>query len=790
MTDDFPDEILKLPSQVSNKDTGSRLSDALDARRLLTLALQEDEVRSMQRAIVKGCYDGNAPYNQRRLNEQGRAWECNLNFMGLEGTVDSSRIPYYALFSGVPTYANFRTKYRPDEGEATRWDLKTAELFTDLLNRWKEFKWNMQASQFEMIFEGWGPLIFEDPADWRFSAIPARHVLVPQESRSCITNKMPWIMVLVPYRVHELYAKIKNESAASARGWNVENVRQAILSGTKGYDGDANRTWKDQPWEKWQQKYKNKELYASYTDCDVIRCAHIFVQEYSGKISQYTFTEAGIYKDDTKGDELGFLFEDKNRFDNYNQAMNVAFQNTGDGTWHSVRGVGLKSFKHEEVRNRLDCRLINNAFLASSLVLQSGDAKSNQKLQLMVNGSMTMIPPGTTLQQRQISGDIEGTMAVSRYIQNQLAQKIGTFNQRSISRDDGRGEQPTARQVELQAAKEGSLTASQIDNYYLELDCLYSETFRRVMKSSDPEAKQFREECEEAGIPKEALEKMQYVRANRLSGYGSPQMRKLAMQESMPLVPMLNERGKNAWLNEAIATVGGADKVTSWNPPMEEPDIDEAMAVMENSMLEAGEVPLVISGMDHVAHLDIHLQKAGEELGPLKQAVEEGQEIDPQTLQKAFEYVSALGKHTEDHLSKIENDPSRKQQVELFNGEIKLLTSFHGKLRSAIRAAQAAQAQKARQDAQAQQLSALDQAKQQSAQLDMEIKAAKAENDIRIKNEKASNQNNLKRWQVGQTNQLNTAKTVEQIRLDRIKTAADVQQKKLNGTKSNGSKKK
>lgn len=784
---EVPEELLKLPDQVKNKETGTRLETALEARRILDCALQEDEARSIQRAIVKGCYDGNAPYNQRKLNEQGRAWEANLNFMGLEGIVDSSRIPYYSLFSGVPTYAQFRTYHRPEEGLASQWDLKTAELFTELLNRWQEFKWNMQASQFEMIFEGWGPLIFDD--DWRVSAVPARHILVPQESRSCLSEKMPFILVLVPYRVHELYAKIKNEKGAEAKGWKVENVQSAILRGTKGWNGNQDQTWKDQPWEKWQQKFKNKELMASYTDCDVIKCAHIFVKEYSGKISHKIFTHASVFKEDDKNNELGFLYEDNNKYDSYKQCMNIAFQNTGDGTWHSVRGTGLKSFKHEEVRNRLDCRIINNVFLGSSLVLQSGDAKTNQKLQLMVNGSITMIPPGTVLQTQQLNGQIEGPLAVSRYIQNQLAQKIGAFNQRSMSRDDGRGEMPTKAQVELQYSKENALNASQIDNYYDTLDCLYSEMFRRVMKSSDPEAKWFREQCEKSRIPKEALENMQYVRANRLSGYGSPQMRKMAMQESMPLVPMLNEKGKQAWLNEAIATVGGADKVSSWNPPMDEPDIDEAFAVLENDSLRNGSVPLVISGMDHVAHLDVHLQDAAERLGPLQQAVEEGQQVPPEELQSAFEYVSALGPHCEDHLSRIENDPSRKSLVQEFNGRIKLLTSFHGKLRSAIRAAQAQQAQEARENERAQALSALDQAKLQSAQLSMQIDAQKAQNDMRIKNEKAANQNNLKRWQVGQQNNLKTVQTAEQIRLDRIKTASQVSKDKMNGRKGNGSKK-
>lgn len=784
----IPPELLKLPDQVENKSTESRLASASDARSLLTQALREDQVRSYQRAIVKGCYDGNAPYNQRVLNEQGRGWECNLNWMGLEGIVDSSRIPYYALFSGVPTYATFRTKYKADEPDADLWNTIIADKFTCLLNRWKKFKWVMQASQFEMLFEGWGPVVWERPEDWRFQAIPAKSVLVPQESESVLSDKIPWVIVLCSYRVHELYDFIRDEEAAKARGWDVEAVKQAILNGTKGYDGNGSITWRDQPWEKWQQMYKNKELYASFTDCDIVCCAQIFLKEYSGKISQFIFSQSEIFDNEDQDAKGKFLFADLNRFKSYSECMNVAFQNTGDGTWHSVRGVGLKSFKHEEVGNRLKCRAINNGFLSTSIVLQSAGENTRQKLQLMINGMVTALPAGATYVDRRIAGDIEGVLALSRFLDNNLAQKIGHFQQRSIGRDDGRGEMPTAKHVELQASKEGSLSNAQIDNYYLELDSIYDETYRRVKTSSDPEAKRFRQDCIDAGVPEQALQEMEYVRANRLSGYGSPQMRKMAMQESMPLVPMLNEEGKNAWLNEAIATVGGADKVRIWNPPMQKTNRDMWDAQMENDSMQNGVVPFIVSGQNNVIHLQTHLQFAENKLAPLQEAIESGQQVDPSVLQEAFEYASILGPHCEEHLAKIENDNSRSGLAQMFKSKLNLIFSFHGKLRSAIRKAQAEAAQAAKEQEVATAIGLKTQMELQAAQQKMQIEAAEAQQGMAIKASKAQQQNALKRWQVGQKAQLDTITTAETIRLDRIKTAADVSQKKLNAPKGNGSK--
>jgi hypothetical protein len=782
---DVPLQLLALPEQVT-RSSESRLTSADDARNAVNKLLQEDEQRSYQRAIVKSCYDGNSPYNERKRRQDGNAWMCNLNFMGLEGIMDSARIPYYSLFSGVPVYAQFKTSYLRDTPDASIWDQQIAEYFTCLLNRWRQFKWHMQASQFEMLFEGWGPLMFEDDADWRFRAIPARAVLVPQGSPSCLDHRVPFIAIKCDYRIHELYKHIRNEDAAEKRGWNVDAVQFAIKCGTRGQNGDTTNM-RNQPWEEWQKRYKNKELMASYTEFDIINCVHLFVLEYTGKVSHFIVTYQSLSADSKA--ENNFLFKDVNRYDSYDQALNIAFQNTGDGSWHSVRGIGLKSFKSEEVRNRLNCRAVDNAFLASGMVLQGGDAQTTQKLQLRVNGAISYIPPGTTFVQHRMAGDIDGVLSVSRFLQNELAQKIGAFNQRSIGRTDGRGEVPTATQVEFAAAKEGSLSASQIDNYYLDLDALYSEVFRRVLISSDPEAKRFREDCLNAGIPMDALRNMEYVRANRQSGYGSPQMRKMAMQELMQLYPLLNQNGKNAALNELISASQGTDKITVFNPAMNAPDSDEWMATMENDKLHEGEIPVIISGMDHAVHLNIHLDDAEQRLMPLSQAVESGEPVDPESLNEAFQYVTALATHCEEHLAILDSNPAQKQLADVFEGQLKIITAFHGKLRSALRKAQSLQAQQAREQDQAVAMSALDQAKLQREQQGMALDNAKVQNDIQRKNIKTTADLSIKRWKAGQDNQLKTVKVAEDIRLDRIDTLASVQEKRLNTKNTNGSKK-
>lgn len=785
-----PGELLKLPDQLEKKADTSRLSTSGDAQSLLQLLVQEDMSRSYQRAIVKGCYDGNAPYNEARRRKEGMSWATNLNFLGLEGIIDSSRVPYYALFSGVPYYTCFKTGYDTQNPDNDRWNKAIEEKWTNLLDRWKQFRWHMQASQFEMLFEGWGPLIWENDASWKVRAIPARAVLVPKGAYSTVDERLPYIAVRCTYRIDELATFIQDEVSAKNRGWNLPAVRYAIKFATRGSGGSYQ--YRDQPWETWQQEFKNKELCASFTSADLVNCCHFYVKEYDGKISHFLVTEQpqSQAKDE---EEKGFLFKDVKRFDSYDQAMVVCFQNTGDSTWHSVKGIGLKSFKFEEVKNRLDCGVVDTAFMSGRLTLQCRDAKSMDKMQLMVHGNVNYIPPGTEVVQQRFGQDMDGMLAVSRYLDNKLNNKVGHFS-RNPSRDDGRGEQPTATQIEFQAANDTRLSGSQIDNYYQNLDSIYEEMFRRVLKGQDDEAKRFLRECEEAGVPREALTRMHSIKANRLSGYPSPQARTRATMDSMQLVPMMNEQGKANWLNEAIATIGGADKVGLWNPPVQIPTMDEAFATVENGTMTDGVQPKVVSGMNNVIHIQIHMAFAEEQLKPMQEQLEMGGQLDPAELQKAFEFVQILGSHVQEHLNAIGADPTRKDLVKLFTEQLRGLVAFHGKLRSAIKTVQQQSRQAAMEKEQANALGALDQAKVQSKQQDMALKQAKYENDTQIKKEKAVHQEQIKDFNATTENQRKTAVTVEGIRLDRVKTAAELQDKKVkskvNVPKKAGSKEK
>lgn len=763
---DIPNELLP-PEDVGKKSADTRMRDADGARSLVRKVIQEDEPRSRMRAVVKGMIDGNPPYREGARRAAGLEWTCNLNFMGGKAIMDKTSVPYYQLFNGVTNYAETRTAYQSDNPDHERWCNRIALRFHQTLKRWKGFDWNMQQCSYQMRLHGLGPYVFDRVDNWRFRAVESGNLLAPQGSASCIDERIPYLVLRVAYRAHELAEDIQDEKSASALGYDVECVKEAIKYAARNMASAEGYNWSVAPWEMFQKMLKNQDLNMSYTKADLVYCAHMFVMEYTGKVSHFIMTENAIVPDEPyPNNEIPtgkYLFKHPNRYDNYDEAIGAFFKDIGDGTWHSVRGYASDAFKHLESENRLMCRALDGAFIESSLVLQAPTQKVNEKLQLMQIGPVTFLPPGVTNIQSKLAGFLDGPITMMRVLQNNRATNIGQ-QAVSLSREDGRGEVPTATQINQQVTQDSSLNQGQMILWYLTADRLYDQIFARLAdpKTSDEEAKRFQRLCREDGVPPAALRDMEYVRANRASGYGSPQMRVMTDQQMMPLVPMLPEDGKQNYLEDAVAGIKGADKVERYVPRRHIPQQDDTIAALENAMIAGGRTPEISAGQNDVIHLHSHLGDAANTLEPVKEAMD-AEQADPQMLTEAFDYIQAGVPHYQQHLARINADPTRKGQAKLFEQQLQYIVGFHGKLRGALRQAQREAAIEAKQQQQATALSALDEARVQSMQTQMANATAKTANSIENSRLKTLNS-------IG----TNRVKLVEQVKTDRIKTAHEL----------------
>lgn len=788
MSDELPPPSLfglKTLDEKTLEAPDTRVEDAGSVRSIAMRMIIDDEPRSRERALTKGLLDGNSPYNAGKRKAAGQGWQANLNFMEGEASIDSAAVPYYQIFSGVKEYAVCKTKWGPDPQTTEKVGQRISQKFHQLLEGWREFDWHMQNCFREQLRWGYAPLVYDSGGSWKFKSIDSKAVMAMKDSASVVDDRQPCLMVIEKFTVSELWDKIKDEEAATAAGWNVPAVKRAIQKAAAGI-GNQQTPWSATPWEEWQRRFKNNDLYWTANGQDVYTY-RLLVKEFrkgATKISQFIVSQAPIYDDTPVGsgggtaekesDDAGFLFRHVDRYDSYSEALLVFFQNTGDGTWHSVRGMAMKGFKHWDASNRLKCKALDAAFQRCAIVLTTKNVKSADQLQLMVFSDRTILPPDTTVAQTGFSGDSEGVMAVDRMLTNHLANNLGVYNQRSMTRDDGRGEMPTAAQIQSQVAKEASLSSGQISITYTGLDLLYDTTFRKVVKSSDADAVAFREELASEGIPQEALENMECIYANRESGYGSSAMRMQNLQQLAPIVLTLPEEGKLAYNDMLIAATVGVDKVDTLNPRSRVPNEDDSVAAAENGSMWAGSPAIVSSGNDNVIHLQIHLREIERRVSPLRDALDQGGTPDPAQLQQAFEFLQLIGPHCEQHLAPLLRDPTRVQLAKQFSAQLQEYVAFSGKLRGAVLDArrQAAIAVQDKRNATA--LGEMDQAKLHSAQLADSIKSDKWATDKQIKIEKANTAARLATFKTTHQTTLNDYSTAAQIQREKEKTAATV----------------
>lgn len=735
--------------------------------------IRDDQPRSQRRALVSGLVHGNAPYANR---PKELSWCSNINFLEAKAALRTAHSPYVQIGNSIELAAECKTTHDPENPDHANWHRIIAEEFHKMLNRWPERQWHTQFSEKQMLKFGIGPVVFDKKGDWRYRAMPADSVKVPKDSPSCLDERVPYCIILTSYTVLQLWERIAaGDTVAENAGWNVALVKDLIRKHGKGMIGEnGNSDWRQISWERFQTELKTNDFATYASNCENIPCATVLFREFNGKISKVIVTEHELGGDIAmpgmaKQPEDGFLFQDIGVFDSYDQALVPFFLDIDeDGLWHSVRGIAEDGYRHWTVLNRLYNRALDAAFIDSSLVLKPGTSRNSDKLAPLVLDAVTYIPPGAELQQGRLIGSMEGVMGMMRFVSNNLANNLGQYNQRTLAREDGRGEQPTATQIDATVSKEAMLSQGQMILLFQTKDKVFAEQFRRAVdpKTSDEEARRFQDRCVERGVPKEAFlwKNMEFVRANRSSGYGSQQMRQLTYKEMLSsgsVAAMPSDGQANFW-REFASSTAGADKVDIFFPKQPKIDQDEWMAQMENAAMQNGAEPPVLSGQDDVVHLQIHGEDAANRLEPINEAIEQGAQPDPAMVDEAYRYLQRMGPHFQEHVANLKRNPQRAQMADMFEDQLRNLVSFSSKLRGVIMRSQQAQRQAAQEQQQAVALGAMDQAKLKSAEISDQIKVGKFENDTRIKTMKAAAQMRLQ-----------DKKTANDILLSRAKETAN-----------------
>jgi hypothetical protein len=684
---------------VTGKPPVRRIADVASLNAIVKRIIIADTGSAINRVQVQEMCDGKPPFVQQFLIDSGQEGRCNLNWGDGKRSIKKEMSGYIDLTESVPMLANVYTEFGRDQSEKSYFSSVISEEWNRTLKEWPKFHQRFQLLIQKFVTHGVGFAFFPDDVDWRWEVAGMDDFKVP---RACnlAEDDIDIAVALRDITVGRLYRMIADVGPDDKR-WNLKEVKQAIM---KCYDTQL--IFSDGAWEKFEQILKNNDIYASTTSQDNVHLAHVWVREFSGKISQYLTLRHGGNSD--------FLFKCEDLYEGINECFNFfPYELGSNGTFHSVRGKGHEIYPKVQELNSLQCQLADNAKLTGSLMLQPKTASDAEDMAIQFYAGTVLLPPASNVEVANVKlqNPSEGIMPTLQFMSESLE------NDAPRPMPQNTPERKNKLEVKAGIAEDTILSTAALDLFYQPWGRHLKEVWRRFtnekVRQSDPggrEIYEFRQRCHKRGVPAEAIFMAKQVIPYRAVGYGSPAAREAAWDELMQFYGSLDPVGQNNLLRERFAHKVGWEGVDRFVPRIGEggrAPQDVEIAEIQNVCMSAGVPMTVLANDNHILHVQGHLPSITNDLT----ASESGQG-SPQLLQN----IQVKMQHISQHMALIKPDKLQESVVE----ELRRQTN------NASERVQAAMAHAQRQQAKAAQQAA-PQAPDKAAQIAAEGQARRAE---------------------------------------------------------------
>lgn len=663
----------------------SRVSDPKHALKICQRFVNDDRLRAARRAKVQGAFDGNAPKAQSDLVRAGRGNDSNLNFKRHRGNIMNAWTPFFDMVCEVPLCVDGDLDYG-DAAQDAELMRGFAEYFHSMVFNWRGFDDMSQLCDLQMLLHGPGVLAWEDSLDWRPKAILAGNIYFPDGTELSLDN-CEMAMVFTPMSAGQLWRKIENEKAATAAGWNVEAVKQVIMdSATTGSEAYG---W-NREWQRWNQAFKNGDIYITQTQTKRIQLFTLFVEEMDGSISQKIVPA----KDGQAN--FDFIFDSKSRYEGWDQCICLFPYDIGaDGTYHSIKGLGTDIYPFCALLNQIDNSIADLVVTGIKPMWQPTTNAKLEDFKMVKWGGGNFIPNGINPLQLNMSQGINPALEVSAAFTQTLIQNTAASNQQDLAAPTV---EETAKSAMIRAAERAKVSKGLHNRYMRCKDRQYAEMWRRAvnpnLKLWHPGAKEalkFQERCyklcDKLGVEHAALQAVTGIRANRSLGLGSAAMRIEIVNQLMANIDRFDEVGQNEIKRQFVSVMTSFHSVDSIVPSLttgRDATNDAALAAQEDngfSMLGEEAEAMVVPGQNHVIHLEVHIPSMQKDM-EMCQAGEQ----EPQVCSDRLE---AKGKHAGEHLAKLAGNPTRKQEYKQFKAMLDELAAFQDQLESMLEQQQA-----------------------------------------------------------------------------------------------------
>lgn len=772
-----------------------RVATAQQCQEICTRFIRDDTIRAQRRLKVQGYFNGNAPKSRAAMQAAKRENDSNLNWKEFKGHIINAWTPFFDLRFEVPVCVDMDLELG-DSAQDLELCRGFSEYFHDMLFTWRGFDDNTQLCDLQMMLHGVGSKAWQDEWDWRFTAILASNIYVPDETMASMDNA-EMVMLTQPITAGQLWRKI--EDAKAAVDWNVEAVQDTIMNSA---NSDSTRQY-GKLWDRWEQAFKNGDLYLSQQQTKQIKLATLFVQEMDGTISQMIVPQS--FGTDTAGvsgkaGKVDFLYYKQSRYESWDQVLCLFPYDIGaDGTFHSVKGMGTDIYPFCELLNKVKNTLADIVLTGIKPMWQPTTGTDIEIFQMVKWGGGNLIPTGFNPVDMRIGSNLEPALAISREFSTTLSQNSGAYAQQDVAAPTV---EETAKSAMIRAAERSKLAKGTANRYMRSVDREYAETWRRAsnpeLRDYHPGAKEAldfqrkcRRLCAKFGVPWEwnlsaddsptgeagkftVLQLVTNVRANRSLGLGSAAMRIEIANQLMANIDRFDEIGQNEIKRMWVATMTSFHDVDAIVPSLtqgREPVEDQSIAASEDngfSTLGPDAEAFVVPGQNHVIHLSVHIPSMQKE----QQMCQQGQS-DPQ---KCFAQIEGQAAHAMQHLQILQQNPTRQREAKMFGQAMQAIAAYQDHLQQTLTEqanAAAQQPQPGQPDPDVMKAQASIQLKQEKAAADHELKQQKAIADHQLKVQQQQFEQALKEQEFRMNGALKATEVAFRQRLADLEAAAN-----------------
>lgn len=757
----------------------NRINHIAAALHLIDKEKEAHKPDAIRRARIQGMINGNPPYDQAKLEELGLGYMINVNFQEMRAILDAKAASHYELFFEVPTLIEVKQLFSTDPQQPqVDYGHIIAEEFTKLCFNWSGFLPFMDKTRREADAYGLGVGGFRDEYDWRPRAFNSGSFLTNKRVEMDI-EKVPYAFLRDPVQVGELFRMALSDTKIAAEdGWNIAQVRRVMKNvfHKQSTGDDQTDPYQTSMWESIEQQIRNGEFIEfEKNQFEYLSLVHLLVKEVDdGRVSHYIFDEGATEADD-------FLYRADRVYDNMSQALWWLPYNNGDGFLHSVRGLASMVEHHCDLSNRYLGRVFDAGFTTASLLLQPNGPVDMSQLQLIRMGVITVIPHQVKTIQSSFQPNVGQLIQLRDLSSSIMRNNTGIYRQNPELFAEQQREK-TAYQVSQEVAREARSEKSSIAFDYDQVEKLYREMFRRLIRREYiestinrpglKEARKFIVACVQRGVPYDLLlsPEMFEVYATRAMGMGSWGVKLDLSNQVLNMQGMYDEAGRINAVRNWLAVRVGYRNVDQYKPLINRDQIptnETSIATLENNdMLEGSTVP-VGSDQLHAIHFQVHAQPAVALLSSYQESGGQGADIG-----KSIMYLGQVIPHMQQHLQYLSMDPTRQDFIKEGMGVIKMLTDFANQLvQMKDKMDQEAAKQ---QQAQAEMLT---QAQQIMQDRESMIKMEEINKKYEVEMAKQRSLNAMRAQKTAEQMNIRRAQTTENIALSREKQAADIEMK-------------